>query len=55
MFNKTINSLVIITPAPDLTPVLGVVRGQLNRFFLPFPRIDCHLFSFINIPTAMKL
>ena len=42
------NGIVIVTPTPDLTPVLSVTRGHTNRFFIPF---DCHLFSFI--PTAM--
>ena len=27
MFYKIINGLVIITPAPDLTPVLSVTKG----------------------------
>ena len=53
MFYQIINSLVIITHTPDLTPVLSVTRGHSNKFFISFSRINCHLFSFI--PTAMKL
>ena len=53
MFYKIINGLVNITPTPDLTPVLSVTRGHSYRLYIPFSRIDCHLFSFT--PTATKL
>ena len=49
-FTKSLTVLVIITPAPGLTPVLSVTRGHPDRFFIPFSRIDFHLFSLFLLP-----
>ena len=50
---KIIEGLVDITPIPDLTPVLSIIRGHSYRLYITPSQINCHLFSFI--PTATKL